>query len=216
MIFVLDGIDGSGKTTLAEYLRNRLRELTGQPAVYMFRDPGGTPAGERIRAVVKDGDVPMCANAQMLAFSAARAQLAHEAILPIHEDGGIVILDRWWFSTWAYQSIQGVDPTLIEHIAEHTAKVPLDPKACFWMEVEPERALRRVQQRDTNPRGHDRFDQKGLEFRTKLDTAYSALWERGLLQRLDANGPIAEVWMTLWNHVMTCLGTNHPVPLWRP
>lgn len=206
MIIVLDGIDGSGKTTVASRLQTVLRECAGGRRVYLFRDPGGTPAGERLRAVVKDADIPLEPVAQMLVFSAARSQLAHEAVRPVYAEGHIAILDRWWFSTWAYQSAQGVDPDLIEHVAETTAKVRLRTDLCFWLDVSPEVAVARATAgRDEIPAGRDRFDQRDLAFRRQVRERYEALWKRGLLTRIDADGSPQDVWFDIWKRVQRAL-----------
>ena len=200
MIIVLEGIDGSGKTTLAGRLRDRLRTVPNMPPIHLFRDPGGTPVGEKLRAVVKDGKLPMHPVAQMLTFSAARTELA-EVVRPLDKDGAICILDRWWFSTWAYQSTQQVSPVLIEHIAKQTAHLPLTPALSFWFDVDPKTAMERMAAREQAPGTQDRFDSQGLRFRKSLVACYNVLRNRKLLTRIDANPEIDVVWTKLLEHV---------------
>ena len=99
-----------------------------------------------------------------------------------------------------------MNPELIEQIADRTAKLPLDPELCFWFDVSPDTAMTRVQKRDTVALGHDRFDQKGLDFRAALQERYDALHDRGLLTRIDAERELKFVWAELRSRVLAKLG----------
>ena len=108
-IFVtLEGPDGSGKTAHADRLRAAVA-ATGRD-VLLVREPGGTPAGERIRAILMDRDESsqhLTQRADALLFMAARAQLVETAIRPALERGTLVISDRYLDSTLAYQGFGG-------------------------------------------------------------------------------------------------------------
>ena len=101
MIISFEGIDGSGKSTQAKRLLDRLGASSLD--VLYVREPGGTAVSERIRTLLLDPSLVMDPFAEMLLFSAARAQLVREKIRPFHEAGGIVICDRFFDSTVAYQ-----------------------------------------------------------------------------------------------------------------
>jgi dTMP kinase len=104
----LEGPDGSGKTVQAERLRAAVA-ATGREAL-LVREPGGTPAGERIRAILMDRDessVPLTQRADALLFMAARAQLVETVIRPALERGAVVLSDRYLDSTLAYQGFGG-------------------------------------------------------------------------------------------------------------
>jgi dTMP kinase len=108
VFITLEGPDGSGKTVQAERLRAALA-ATGRDAV-LVREPGGTPAGERIRAILMDRDessVHLTQRADALLFMAARAQLVELVIRPALERGAVVISDRYLDSTLAYQGFGG-------------------------------------------------------------------------------------------------------------
>ena len=108
VFITLEGPDGSGKTVQAERLRAALA-ATGRDAV-LVREPGGTPAGERIRAILMDRDesaVRLTQRADALLFMAARAQLVETVIRPALERGAVVISDRYLDSTLAYQGFGG-------------------------------------------------------------------------------------------------------------
>ncbi len=114
---VVDGIDGSGKTTLIAGLQ---RELCQQGIdVEVCRDPGGTRVGDAVRRVVLDVyDSPMTPRCEALLFMAARAQLVTEVILPAQERGACVLCDRFVSSTLAYQVVAGLSPKEVAELAE--------------------------------------------------------------------------------------------------
>ena len=97
----LEGIEGAGKSTVARRLGTHLEGRAG--GVVAVREPGGTPAGEAIRAILLDGAVELGPWAEALLFSAARAQLAREVIAPALQRGDWVVGDRSVYSSLAYQ-----------------------------------------------------------------------------------------------------------------
>ena len=100
-LITIEGIDGAGKTTLAEALQ---AELGGRGVdVRLLREPGGVAVAERIRELVKDSELRIGARAEALLYAAARAQLVEEAIDPLLEQGTWVLLDRFVDSSLAYQ-----------------------------------------------------------------------------------------------------------------
>lgn len=206
MIIVLDGTDGGGKTTQLHRIDGALQGR-GYNTVCL-RDPGGTTFGERIRAIVKDGKVTASADAQMLAFSAARAQLADEVIRPALAEHKIVLLDRWWFSTYAYQGVQGVDVELIRTIAEATSDIDLNPELCFWFDLSPRTSMERTQAREGKEVESDRFDEKGMTFRRDLHSAYDFLCREGYLTRIDAERDETKVFYDVWRAVERHLPTT--------
>src|SRR5918998_2783755 len=98
LFVTFEGIDRSGKTTQARLLTDAL----GDEALGV-REPGGTPAGERVRELLKDADVPLGAEAEALLFAAARAELVARVIRPALAEGRVVVSDRYLDSSLAYQ-----------------------------------------------------------------------------------------------------------------
>jgi dTMP kinase len=100
-LITLEGLDGAGKTTLAQGLISALtaRGVDAQ----LLREPGGVRTAERIRELVKDSDAVVGARAEALLYAAARAQLVQEALEPRLAGGGWVLLDRFVDSSLAYQ-----------------------------------------------------------------------------------------------------------------
>jgi dTMP kinase len=100
-LITIEGLDGAGKTTLAEGLAGALR-AAGRP-VELLREPGGVELSERIRSLVKDPSLRVDARAEALLYAAARAQLVAERLSPLLDAGTWVLLDRFIDSSLAYQ-----------------------------------------------------------------------------------------------------------------
>src|SRR3954469_22213715 len=96
-LVTIEGLDGAGKTTLAAGLAQAL------PGAVLLREPGGVPASERIRALVKDPALAIGPRAEALLYAAARAQLVDERLGPELAAGPLVLLDRFVDSSLAYQ-----------------------------------------------------------------------------------------------------------------
>ena len=105
MFVTLEGVDGAGKSTQAKLLAEALG-----PDTLLLREPGGTPAGERLRDLLKDASVELTPRAELMLFCAARAELVERVIVPAIDDGRDVVCDRFVDSTVAYQGgARGID-----------------------------------------------------------------------------------------------------------
>lgn len=109
-----EGGDGAGKSTHIRFLAERLQERGRE--VVCLREPGGTKAGEALRAVVLDpANEGLCAEAELLIYEAARAQIVREVIEPALERGAVVLCDRFFDSTVAYQAAgRGLDRAFVD------------------------------------------------------------------------------------------------------
>jgi dTMP kinase len=168
-VFVtFEGVDGSGKSTQAELLRDALA-AEGREVV-LTREPGGTEVGERVRELVLNGP-EMTPWAEAALFAAARAELVATVIRPALERGADVIADRYVDSSLAYQGIaRGVG---VEHVLELNLHVVqgLMPDLTVLLLVDPAEAVARV---DTP----DRLEREGADFHRRVDAAYRELAER--------------------------------------
>jgi dTMP kinase len=176
LFVTFEGIDRSGKSTQARMLA----EALGSEALGV-REPGGTPAGERVRDLLKDADVPLGAEAEALLFAAARAELVARVIRPALEDGRVVVSDRFLDSSLAYQGgARGLGVDEVERI-NRFATGGLAPDLTFLLEIDPVTAAARAGE-------SDRFEDEGLELQTAVLEAYEQLVaaDPGRWRRIDA------------------------------
>ncbi len=157
-----EGIDRSGKSTQARMLLESL----GEERALLVREPGGTPAAERIRDLLKDGDLPLSPRAEALLFAAARADLVTAVIAPQLQAGRVVIADRFIDSTVAYQGVvRGLGLAAIAQL-NTWACGELTPDLTLLIEIDPQRAAAR------GAEDGDRFENEGVEFQQQVAAAY--------------------------------------------
>jgi dTMP kinase len=159
----LEGIDGSGKSTQARLLAEALG-----PETLLIREPGGTDAAERIRGLLADPSVELDPFAELLLFSAARADLIARVIRPALEADTDVVADRFADSSVAYQG--GARELGTSHVLSLTDMVidGLWPDLTVLLRVDPEVGLGRAD-------GEDRFESEGLELQRAVATAYEEI-----------------------------------------
>lgn len=162
MFICFEGIDGAGKSTQARMLYQRLKKEGAD--VELVADPGTTKIGKAIRQLLLDSDEPITSAAQMLLFSAARAELA--AYIKARVDAGVVVIcDRWVLSTLVYQcELNQISSNLVLTVYNETARIHAD--VCFLMDIDPELAAPRM----GKPR--DRYERSSFAEKQKLQHAY--------------------------------------------
>jgi dTMP kinase len=143
-LIALEGIDGSGKTTQARLLRDSL--ITDGFDVASFKEPTQGPWGKKIYEIVRYGRKGITAREEMELFFLDRQDDVRNNILPALQEKKIVILDRYYYSSIAYQGALGLDPSQIKKINEkHFPK----PDLICILNISPTEALKRIQQRIT-------------------------------------------------------------------
>lgn len=168
LFITFEGIDGSGKSTQVELLRQSL--LRQGKRVVVTREPGGTRLGEKIRNMLLHEEQPVTAWAELLLYAASRAQLTEQVIRPAIQQGAIVLCDRFTDSSLAYQGF-GLDMPVdaIKQI-NHWATGGLQPNLTLLLDLTPEQALRR------NPdKKRDRIEQRMIEFHRRVREGYLSL-----------------------------------------
>jgi dTMP kinase len=192
-----EGIEGVGKSTQIERVAGRL-ERAGRAHV-ITREPGGTELGRRLRALLLEPtERPMRPLAELLLYTADRAQHLEEVILPSLARGEIVLCDRYLDATLAYQGHArglGVAAVLALH-----SEAPLDarPDRTILLDMEPARALTRARRRNVGS-GQDasegRFERERLDFHTRVREGYLELaaGEPERIRVIDAQGDPDEV-----------------------
>ena len=192
MFVTLEGIDRSGKTTQAALLTEALG-----PETLLLREPGGTNAGERIRALLKDPATDLDSRTELLLFCAARAELCARLVRPALDQGRDVVCDRFVDSTVAYQgAARGLGTDLVERLNEIAIAGSL-PDVTVLLRIDPEGAESRGQQRlaEGGADGIDRFERQGIEFQRLVAAAYDDLASRHpeRIAVVDAEGGVADV-----------------------
>jgi dTMP kinase len=169
-LITIEGLDGAGKTTLADSLTLTLANRG--IAVKTLREPGGVEASERVRGLVKDPELTIGARAEALLYAAARAQLVEEALQPLLEAGTWVLLDRFVDSSLAYQGGgRGLGLAQIEAI-NLLATGGLQPDRTLLLWIDPELGRARAQGRDEAP---DRLEREQRDFFEAVAAAYQEL-----------------------------------------
>lgn len=196
MFITFEGIDGSGKSTQIRLLKKYFNELNR--TVYTFREPGGTAISEQIRNLLLHGRDDMNSVTELLLFSAARSQLISQKVAPLLDAGEIVILDRFYDSTIAYQGYGRASASLDEirelnKIASHHRI----PDITFYLKITPEMAQKRTETGEK-----DRMEKSGIEFFRKVCKGFDDI--SGMEQRfktIDANRPAEEINHEIINHI---------------
>ena len=191
-IFItFEGIDGCGKSTQCEMLKDYLKE-SGKDFIFV-REPGGTVIGERIREILLDKkNTQMTARTELLLFEAARAQITDEVIKPALEEGKIVLCDRFFDSSSAYQGMaRGMGMDFVAGL-NMAATGGLKPDVTFFFDISAEEALER---RGKRGEASDRIELAGLKFQEDVRRGYIELAKasEGRVITIDATKGIDEI-----------------------
>lgn len=189
LFITLEGADGCGKSTQAAILADRIA-ATGREVVRL-REPGGTAVSEKIRALVLDPEnSEMAPECELLLFEASRAQLVRQVIEPALARGAVVVCDRFYDSTFAYQAAG-------RSLAEQTIRAANALGSCgvasdrtLVLDMDTDAALSRAT-RD----GADRMEAEGVAFQRRVREGYLRLVaeEPRRVRRVDATGTVEEV-----------------------
>jgi dTMP kinase len=167
ILFSFEGIDGSGKTTQLSLLAQALRERGLD--VETLREPGGTALGEKIRSLLLDrSEDPPVPLAELLLFSAARAQIVQRRIRPALERGAVVLLDRFSDATYAYQGF-GRGIPLEQILSLEAVAAGIQPSRTWILDLSPAQAALR---RDARGGAADRMESETDAFRAKVREGY--------------------------------------------
>ena len=191
-IFItFEGIDGCGKSTQCEMLKEYLKE--NNKDFIFVREPGGTVIGERIREILLDKkNSQMTVKTELLLFEAARAQITDEVIKPALEEGKIVLCDRFFDSSSAYQGMaRGMGMDFVAGL-NMAATGGLKPDVTFFFDISAEEALER---RGKRGEASDRIELAGLKFQEDVRRGYIELAKNsdGRVITIDATKGIDEI-----------------------
>ncbi len=206
MLITFEGIDGAGKSTQVRKLKRYLQERGRE--VLTLREPGGTPVAEQIRELLLESSHDISSVAELLLFSASRAELMEKVIVPALEGGCDVILDRFFDSTTAYQGYgRGLDLDMLAEI-NRVASRGIRPDITFYLDLTPEDALMRKFSEKSLPLAFeseelDRMENSGLEFYQRVRAGYHAILqlEPKRIMQIDALLTPAEIHRKILSHL---------------
>jgi dTMP kinase len=224
LFITFEGTEGSGKSTHIQLLAERLR-AAGR-IVRVLREPGGTPIGEEIRHTLKHSQQnhAMTAEAELLLMNASRAQLVREVIRPALATGDLVLCDRFYESTIAYQGYgRQLDLNVVRTIIEFAVGATR-PSLTFLLSVpiEVSEARRRARKHgmlnDVPPHGakseghtpptssepwRDRMEEAGRDFFQRVENGYKAIAaaEPGRVLAIDSTQPVEAVRSAIWRRL---------------
>jgi dTMP kinase len=193
VFITIEGGEGVGKSTQARLLVDRLKGA-GLPAM-RTREPGGTPVGDRIRALLLDPQAHMASATELLLYEASRAELVSAVIGPALARGESVVCDRFYDSTTAYQAFgRGLDADII-HALNMTATDGVRPDVTVYLALPIAEAMPRATRR-----GADRMEAESLEFHRRVTEGFEAIaaTEPERVLRIDASGAVDEVAARVW------------------
>jgi dTMP kinase len=211
MLITFEGIDGAGKSTqikeLVHYLSSQGIE------VVTLREPGGTAVAEKIRHILLESSHEISPIGELLLFSASRAELVQEVIVPALASGKTVILDRFFDSTTAYQGYgRGIDLELLRSIIA-ISTCGITPDITFYLDLEPEEALKRKFSKQSIPLEFDgddldRMERSGLEFYRNVREGYLDIIQHNNKRfvQINALDPVA----VIHHRIITLLKERFP------
>ena len=172
LFITFEGPDGSGKSTQIDLIANYLQNLGYH--VLCTREPGGTSIGNQIRDVLHDvTNTEMAAQAEVLLYSASRAQLVEQVILPHLKRGGVVLCDRYADSTYAYQGYGRQLDFDVLRLITCFATQALNPDITIYLDVDVEEGLNRKVAANTAGQGEwNRMDRLELAFYQRVRAGY--------------------------------------------
>ncbi len=192
---VLEGIDASGKSTQCRMLSDKLNRKN-IPFVSL-REPGDTKIAELIRGwLSQKSDVHP--TTELFLLEAARSSLIHQKIIPALEADKLVILDRFIYSTLAYQGYaRGIDKSFINEVNKY-ATLGLSPQKVFLMDIEPNKSVERLLTKKK-----DRWESEDALFHEKVRNGYLDLAQNdpSIWEVVDASLPVKQIHDQIWSYV---------------
>ena len=204
-IFItFEGTEGSGKTTQISLLAEHLRSLGH--IVRTTREPGGTPIGEEIRHTLKhsSSNEAMTPEAELLLMNASRAQLVREVIRPALEAGEIVLCDRFYDSTIAYQGYgRGLNLNMVKGMIDAAVENTRPNLTLLMVVAHKVSAERLLARQATLPFMRDRIEEADRAFFERVAKGYQAIAaaEPNRVRQIDANGPSERIEAVIWGLV---------------
>jgi dTMP kinase len=210
-LIVFEGAEGAGKTTQIRILAKRLA-IAAVPTIAV-REPGGTPVGDAIREILLHREHEITATSEALLFMASRAELVAREIQPALDAGKVVLVDRFFLSTYAYQIVGRGLPETEVRAANRLATAGLVPDLTLLLDVPAAHGLERADARGKR----DRMERSGDDFHADVGNAFrqfaNSAWQHshpecGPIKLIDGTGDEA----TVHERVVSTLASSFPQP----
>lgn len=205
LFIVMEGPDGSGKTTQINLLKEYLSKAGYECLI--TREPGGTVIGEEVRQLILNPEYrEMSPVTEMLLYAASRAQLVHEVIGPALEEGKVVISDRFVDSSIVYQGIaRKLGISTVSAVNAPGIGI-YRPDGIFFIDLSEDEGLRRKKEQ----KKLDRMEQESIEFHHMVSEGYrKVLADRAEVIKIDGNKEIDIIQKKIRNHVDELLKKNN-------
>jgi len=207
-LIVLEGIDGCGKSTQIQHLKNWLPKsglMPQEAQLHLTREPGGTELGNSLRDLLLDKKMKPCPTpiTELLLYAADRAQHISELISPALAKGDWVISDRFSGSTLAYQGYgRGLDIETIK-ILELIACQGIVPDITFWLDISLEESLSRRSWLE-----NDRIEKEGKVFLNKVAIGFAQIAKEKHWKQIDANKNINSISKSIEEYLIESLQSH--------
>ncbi|MGL4608877.1 MAG: dTMP kinase [Trueperaceae bacterium] len=196
---VFEGPEGAGKSTQINHLVSKLRETFD---VVQTREPGGTPAADAIRKVLLDPALTISPLTEVLLYSASRAQHVEEVIKPALENNKVVVCDRFFGTSIAYQGYgRGLELEFIYTLTEKATQ-GITPDLVLLLDIDPQIGMERIAQRGQK----DRLELADISFHHKVREGFLAQAKENknwviINAQQDEATVEAEIWQTVQEHL---------------
>jgi dTMP kinase len=188
MLISFEGIDGAGKSTQIDLLEKYAAEKGMD--VLKIREPGGTDFSEKIRNILLDKDTNIPPESELFLFEAARADLVDKIIKPALEEGKLVLCDRFFDSTMAYQGYgRGLDKNTIGKI-NMMATSNILPSITFYLRIDIKKSAKRNSEKNL-----DRMELAGIDFFERVKLGFEEISENNeeRMKVIDGNNSIIQI-----------------------
>ena len=197
LFITIEGIDGSGKTTLMKRLSEALKDSNKK--VLLTKEPGGSSVGKHLREILQQQPEKLDSKTEFLLFAADRSEHFSSIIIPALEEGTVVITDRCGDSSLAYQGYgYHVDKEMIQKI-NAWAMQKIEPNATFYLRVDAQTASTRIAQ---GRKVLTTFEKEDARFWERVINGYDTIFkERKSVCTIDASTSADTVFTQAWNHL---------------
>lgn len=198
---VIEGHDGTGKSTQVEMIRKRLKNI-GIESIE-FHEPAGNPVADAIRNILKDGSIDRLPMTNFLLFTAARCDLWNNLALQALNEGKWVVASRSYYSSYAYQGYaEGVDINLIKEITKKAVGEDYAvPDYAFILSMSDEERIKRINQRGEKRLTPDNFESKPSDYQETVRLGYLKIAEDLNVPVISADASIDTITDEIWKYI---------------